>query len=173
MYQKDLIRSVWKSAGLYDENDSKLQQFLKLLEDPNQCWKEMTDTCRRSFASYKAKLVQPILDSGDKLTHLVLIRSVSEANDDEMALIEGYVAKSDPKRDHVELRAVALRNIPRLTAALKQKPHLSKEVRDTMTALAAAAAPPPAAPAPAPAPPVAAAATASDTPAQPQPEAAS
>jgi hypothetical protein len=146
MYQKDLIRNVWKSAGLYDENDSKLQQFLKLLDDPNQCWKEMTDTCRRSFASYKAKLVQPILDSGDKLTHLILIRSASESNDDEMALIEGYVASSDPKRDVVELRAVALRNIPRLTDALRQKPNLAQEVRDTVAALAAAATAPAAPP---------------------------
>jgi len=164
MYQKDLIRSIWKSAGLYDENDSKLQQFLKLLDDPNQCWKEMTDTCRRSFASYKAKLVQPILDSGDKLTHLILIRSASESNDDEMALIEGYVASSDPKRDVVELRAVALRNIPRLTDALRQKPNLAQEVRDTVAALAAAATAP-AAPTPL--------AAASAAPAQPQPEAVS
>jgi len=164
MYQKDLIRNVWKSAGLYDENDSKLQQFLKLLDDPNQCWKEMTDTCRRSFASYKAKLVQPILDSGDKLTHLILIRSASESNDDEMALIEGYVASSDPKRDVVELRAVALRNIPRLTDALRQKPNLAQEVRDTVAALAAAATAP-AAPTPL--------AAASAAPAQPQPEAVS
>ena len=141
MYQKDLIRSAWKSAGLYDENDSKLQQFLKLLDDPNQCWKEMTDACRRSFTDYKAKLVQPILDSGDKLVHLIVIRTLSESNDDEMALIERYIAASDPKRDQVELRAVALRNIPRLTDALRQKPNLAPEVRDTMKALAVAAIP--------------------------------
>jgi hypothetical protein len=162
MYQKDLIRSVWKSAGLYDENDSKLQQFLKSLDDPNQCWKEMTDACRSSFASYKAKLVQPILDSGDKLTHLIVIRTASESNDDEMALIERYIASSDPKRDQVELRAVALKNIPRLSEALRKKPNLTREVRDTMAALAP------------PAPSAAPASTAASTaPAQPQPEAAS
>jgi hypothetical protein len=160
MYQKDLIRSVWKSAGLYDEKDSKLQQFLKLLDDPNQCWKEMTDTCRRSFASYKAKLVQPILDSADKLSHLILIRSASESNDDEMALIKGYIASSDPKRDQTELRAVALRNIPHLTSALMQKPNLTQEVRDTIAALA------PPTPPPAPTPP--ASTPASTAPVQPK-----
>jgi hypothetical protein len=33
MYQKDLIRSLWKSAGLYEENDLQLQQVLKSLDD--------------------------------------------------------------------------------------------------------------------------------------------
>ena len=142
MYQKDFIRNLWKSAGLYDENDSQLQQFLKSLDDPNQCWKEMTNVCRRNFAPYKAKLAQPILDSDDKLVHLNLIRIASETNDDEMVLIERYVDSSDPKRDQVELRAVALRNIPRLTDALRKKPNLTHEVRKTIASLAAAATPP-------------------------------
>jgi hypothetical protein len=155
MYQKDLIRNLWKSAGLYDENDLQLQQFLKSLDDPTQCWKEMTEACRRSFAPYKAKLAQPILDSDDKLVHLNLIRIASVSNEDEMDLIERYVAASDPKRDHVELRAVALRNIPRLTDALSKKPNLTHEVRKTIAALAAAATPP----------------KPSTAPAQPQPDA--
>ena len=37
MYQKDYVRSLWKAAGLYDENDAKLQQFLKLLDEPTLC----------------------------------------------------------------------------------------------------------------------------------------
>jgi hypothetical protein len=140
MYQKDLIRNAWKAAGLYDENDSKLQQFLQMLDDPTQCWKELTDACRRSYAAYKAKLVQPIAGTGDKLVHLLLIRTAAESNDDEMVLLEQYIASSDPVRDQVELKAVALKNIPRLNEALAKKPNLTQEVRGAIAAQAAAAA---------------------------------
>ena len=139
MYQKDLIRSAWMSAGLYDENDSKLQQFLKLLDDPTQCWTEMTETCRRSYAAYKTKLIQPILDSNDTLVHLMVIRA-AVTNEDEMALLERYVAASDPARHAVELKAVALKNVARLSEALKQKPHLPHEVRAILAAQGAEAA---------------------------------
>jgi len=154
MYQKDLIRSAWKSAGLYDEKDSKLQQFLGMLDDPTQCWNELSDACRRSYAAYKTKLVQPILGTGDKLVHLMLIRTSTESNDDEMSMIEQYVASSDPVRDQIELKAVALKNIPRLNAALTKRPDLTADLRGIIAAQAATApaptvtstAPPPAVP---------------------------
>jgi hypothetical protein len=128
MHQKDLVRGVWKSAHLYEEHDPKLQLFLKMLDDPAQCWSELTDACRRSFAAYKVKVVAPILASGDKLVHLMVIRSASEAYADEMALLEQYIASSDPARDDVELMAIALKRIPRLNEALKRKPNLPDDV---------------------------------------------
>jgi hypothetical protein len=134
MYQKDYVRSVWKAAGLYDENDAKLQQFLKLLDEPTLCWAEMVDTCRRSFASYKARLVQPILNSGDKLVRLTLIRAAVPSNEDEMALLEQHIAAADPVRDHLEFKAIALKNVPRLNEALKKNPKLTPELRATMAA---------------------------------------
>jgi hypothetical protein len=139
MYQKDLIRSAWKSAGLYDENDSKLQQFLKMLDDPTQCWNELTDACRRSYAAYKAKLVQPIMGTSDKLVHLNVIRTTIESNDDEMGLLEQYIASSDPVRDQVELKAIALKNVPRLNEALNKKPNLTQDVRGALATQAATA----------------------------------
>jgi hypothetical protein len=149
MYQKDLVRGAWKSAGLYDINDAKLQQFLKLLDDPTQCWTELADQCRRSYAAYKEKVVQPILASSDKLVHLMLIRASIESNDDEMALLEQYIASADPVRDEVELKAIALKSVPRLSAALRTKQNLTSNVQAILVTQAAPA-PPPAPPAPPP-----------------------
>jgi hypothetical protein len=69
-----------------------------------------------------------------------LIRTAAESNDDEMVLLEQYIASSDPVRDQVELKAVALKNIPRLNEALAKKPNLTQEVRGAIAAQAAAAA---------------------------------
>jgi hypothetical protein len=173
MYQKDLVKSAWKSAGIYDENDSKLQQFLKMLDDPTQCWAELTDACRRSFAAYKAKLVQPIWNSNDKLVRLTVIRTAAPALEDEMALLEGYIAASDPVRDHVELKAIALKNVPRLSAALMRKPNLTQEIRSTLAAQSALSAAATSAGAPQTAPAPATAPATSTTLATPATEAAS
>jgi hypothetical protein len=157
MYQKDLVRNAWKSAGLYDQNDAKLQQFLQLLDDPAQCWSELIVTCRRNFADYKAKLVQPLMDSSDTLVHLMVIRAADGA--DELALLEQYISGSDPTRDEVELKTIALKNVPRLNRALAKKPNLTKPVSDALASPSATrrtarrprpAPPTPAPPAPAP-----------------------
>jgi len=134
MYQRDLVRDAWKSAGLYDESDPKLQQFLALLDDPTQCWEELTQACRRNYADYKAKIVQPILDSSDTLVHLMVIRAAT--GDDELALLKQYISKSDPVQDETELKAIALKNDPRLNKALTKKPNLTQAVRDTIVSQA-------------------------------------
>lgn len=139
MYQKDLVRDAWKSAGLYDEDDPKLRQFLDLLEDPAQCWAELIAACRRDFAAYKARVVQPILDSGDTLVRLMVIRAASEA--DELDLIERYISASDPAHDEAELKAIALKGVPRLSGALSGKPDLPPAVRNILAAQAPAPAP--------------------------------
>lgn len=130
MYQKDLIRDARKSAGLYDENDPKLRQFLDPLDDPTQCWPELIQACRRNFAAYKAKVAQPILDSSDTLAHLTVIRAASET--DELDLLEQHIWASDPARAEAELKAIALKAIPRLNAALSGKPGLTQAVRDIL-----------------------------------------
>ena len=149
MHQKDVIRAAWRSAGLYEENDAKLQQFLKFLDDPTQCWNEMIDSCRRSYAAYKTKLAGPILNSGDQLVRLAVIRAASDGADDEIALLEQYVASSDVTRNAVELKLIALKSIPQLDAALMQKPGLPADLR-AMLATRAAATPPSPAPRPPP-----------------------
>ncbi len=129
MHQKDLIRNAWKAAGLYDEKDSRLMQFLKLLDEPAQCWPGMIDACRRNYAAYKAKVVQPILGTADKLVHLSLIRAALPTSDDEIELLQSYVTSSDPVRDEIELKAIALKNVPALNEALRKKANLTPEVR--------------------------------------------
>lgn len=134
MYQKHLIRDAWKSAGLYDEDDPKLQQFLQLLDDPAQCWDELIQACRQNFAAYKAKITQPILDSSDPLVHLMVIRAATGT--DELRLVEKFIAKSDPVRHEIELKAIAAKRVPRLNKALARKPDLTKAVSDAVRAQA-------------------------------------
>jgi hypothetical protein len=139
MYQKDVVRSAWKAAGFYDENDSKLAQFMKLLDDPTQCWPEMIDTARRSYADYKLKLAKAILAGNDKLTHLALIRAALPGAEDEIAVLKDYVASSDPVRDETELKAIALKNVSELNDSLKAKPNLTPAVSAMLAKRAAAA----------------------------------
>lgn len=148
MYQKDLVRTAWKSAGLYDENDAKLQQFLAMLDDPTKCWTEMTDAARSSFATYKSRLAQPIMDTGDKLVRLMLIRGAVDTHADEIALLEKYIVSSDPATDAIELKAIALKNVPKLNRALARKKNLPQDILSTVMANAPGGARRKAAPAP-------------------------
>jgi hypothetical protein len=136
MYQKALIRDAWKSAGLYDDDDPRLRQFLDLLDDPAYCWPELIAACRQDYVPYKARVAQPILDSDDTLVHLMVIRAAVET--DELDLLEQYVSASDPARDAAELRAIALKGVPRLNSALIRKPDLPVAVRDMVEPPAAA-----------------------------------
>lgn len=130
MYQKDLVRGAWKAAGLYDEDDPRLLRFLGLLEHPGYCWPELIAACRQEYAAYKARVVQPILDSGDTLVRLAVIRTAAEP--DELKLLERFVAASDPARDTAELKAIALKGVTRLDRALARKADLPQAVRDML-----------------------------------------
>ncbi len=128
MHQKDTVRSAWKAAGFYDDNDSKLAQFMKLLDDPTQCWPEMIDTARRNYTEYKAQLAKAILGTNDKLTHLAIIRAAMPGADDEISVLKEYIASSDPARDETELKAIALKNVAELNKSLKSKANLTPAV---------------------------------------------
>ncbi|MGB6986735.1 MAG: hypothetical protein WBD74_12245, partial [Candidatus Aquilonibacter sp.] len=128
MHQKDVVRSAWKAAGFYDENDSKLAQFIKALDDPTQCWPEMIDSVRRNYADYKGRLARAILASNDKLVHLAIIRAALPGAADEMSVLKEYIASSDPVRDETELKAIALKNVPDLNKSLKAKKNLPSAV---------------------------------------------
>jgi hypothetical protein len=128
MHQKEAVRRAWSEAGLYDDPDPKLQQFLRLLDDPEQCWSEMAQICRHSFAEYKTRLVQPVLNCGDPLVRLLMIRTLADA-DDEAPLLESFIAASDPLQHRTELTAIAQRNSGGLNRTLTQKRGLPDEVR--------------------------------------------
>jgi hypothetical protein len=128
MHQKDAVRNAWKAAGFYDDNDSKLGQFMKLLDDPTQCWPEMIDNVRRNYVDYKAKLAKAILASNDKLIHLAIIRAALPGADDEMSVLKDYIASSDPIRDEAELKAIALKNVAALNKSLRAKKNLPPAV---------------------------------------------
>lgn len=128
MHQKDAVRSAWKTAGFFDDKDAKLAQFMKMLDDPTQCWPELIDACRRNYTEYKGKLAKAILASNDKLIHLAIIRAAMPGADDEMSVLKDYIASSDPARDETELKAIALKNISELNKSLKSKSNLTPAV---------------------------------------------
>lgn len=128
MHQKQLVRDAWRSAGLYDDGDERLRQFLDRLDEPHMCWPEMTRLLRRSFAEYKARVVAPLLAQGDTLTRLVVLRALADADDDEARLVERFVSASDAARDEVELLAIAERAAPRFDKALRRKRSLTAPV---------------------------------------------
>jgi hypothetical protein len=128
MHQKNLVKQAWQAAGLYQSKDAKLQQFLKLIDGPLACWPELVDECRRNYAKYKTRLAQPIINTGDTLLRLNLVRVIDAQYDDEVQLLRTLIQQSDPQKDEPELKAVALKNVPALTKAIAAKPGLSKEL---------------------------------------------
>jgi hypothetical protein len=139
MHQKDAVRNAWKAAGFYDDNDSKLEQFMKLLDDPTLCWPEMIDAVRRNYTDYKARLAKAILASNDKLVHLAIIRAALPSADDEMSVLKDYIASSDPIRDETELKAIALKNVEGLDESLRAKANLTPAVSAMLATRAPAA----------------------------------
>ena len=118
MHQKGLVKQAWQAAGLYDSKDLKLAPFLRLLDAASaDCWPQLLAECRKNFGNYKAKLADPIWNTGDKVLRLNLIRSADLTLPDEAAILHKYVAKCDPKRDALELRAFVQTGSPQLTRA--------------------------------------------------------
>jgi hypothetical protein len=142
MHQRTAIQEAWRKAGLYDSADPKLKTFLEMLDDPRQCWPELVAASRGVYADIKAKLVGPILETGDKLMRLNLIRAADPNRADEVGLLSEFIKTSDPQRDEIELQEIARKSTPQLLSDLKQKPGLTlrvSEVVDRLTAEQAAA----------------------------------
>src|SRR5690242_528416 len=115
MHQKDAVRQAWINAGLYHSNDARVTEFLKLLDaSSTNCWPELLEECRSRYPDLKDKLVQPIWATGDKLLRLNLIRQADLAHKDELTIMEKFVGAADPQHDVTELRAMALRNHPKV-----------------------------------------------------------
>jgi hypothetical protein len=129
MHQKERIKQAWRDAGLYDSGDEKLLAFLELLDGPRGCWPELAEECRRNYPAYKARLVNPILDTADKLLRLNLIRIAMPEHRDEVDLLRRFIRKSDPHRDAIELKALALKGVARLTKDIRLKENLPAELR--------------------------------------------
>ena len=133
MHQKDAVKQAWINAGLYRSRDARLQEFLKKLEDvPLNCWPEFIDDCRRNYADYKAKLVGPIWDSGDKLLRLNLIRAADTSLADELALLQKCIARCDPTQDQAELKAIVLKQDPQLNAQITKIRNLPVDVKNAI-----------------------------------------
>jgi hypothetical protein len=121
MHQRGLVKQAWQAAGLYDGKDPALPAFLRLLDaTATDCWPQLIAECRKNFAAYKAKLADPIWNTGDKLLRLNLIRSADLALPDEAAILQKYVAKCDPQRDALELNAFVQTGSPQLTKAVSK-----------------------------------------------------
>ncbi len=121
MHQKGLVKQAWQAAGLYDGKDPALAAFLNLLDaTATDCWPQLIVECRKNFGGYKAKLADPIWKTGDKVLRLNLIRIADLSLPDEVAILQKYVAKCDPKLDALELRAFVQTGSPPLAKAASQ-----------------------------------------------------
>ena len=73
-------------------------------------------------------VIAPLMATGDKLLRLSLIRAALPAAEDEMTMLKDYIGKSDPVREEVELKAIALKNVAVLNRSLKTKANLTTSV---------------------------------------------
>ena len=142
MHQKDLVKQLWQAAGLYQSRDAKLQEFLRRIDDPRECWPELVDACRRNYPEYIKQLVDPLVNAGDKLLRLNLIHAADVQKETEVELLRSYVKRSDPQADEIELRAVAIKGIDALNAEIKRKKNLPPALQEIFNPVRAVREPP-------------------------------
>ena len=130
MHQKDFVRQAWTEAVLYRSKDPKIGAFLKRFEETSvDCWPELVKELRERYPEYKEQLVVPIWNTGDKLLRLNVIRSFELDRNDEVALLQELVRRSDLQQDAVELQAVVCRDHEQLLNQVAKKRGLSSELK--------------------------------------------
>lgn len=130
MHQKDAIKEAWRAAGLYESRDAKLQEFLHRLDAaPFECWPEFVDEVRRNYPEYKRQVVEPIVNSGDKILRLSLIRNADFTKRDEAAIAARFVARADPVKDQAELKALLLHGSPEIVGSIRKLKNLPRDLK--------------------------------------------
>ena len=122
MYLRDLVKSLWAQAGLYERKDAKLQSFLKAVDTfPLECWDDFGARFRSEYYDLFDQLIPPLAASSDRLLHVLLIRMADLKQPKEMKLAVDFVQRADPAADRAELNALLHRKDSKIDAAFRKR----------------------------------------------------
>ena len=125
MHQRETAKAAWTAAGVYQNADARLRQFLTAFEQcPADCWPALTGQVRDAYPRYKKRLASALWASGDKLLRLNLIRSLDPSRPDELNLMKTYLRSCDPATDIPEIGAFFESGHPAVVAQLAKIPAL-------------------------------------------------
>ncbi len=135
MHQRETAKAAWTAAGVYQNADARLRQFLTAFEQcPADCWPALTGQVRDAYPRYKKRLASALWASGDKLLRLNLIRSLDPSRPDELNLMKTYLRSCDPATDIPEIGAFFESGHPAVVAQLAKIPALPAGLRQAIDA---------------------------------------
>lgn len=120
MHIRDLVKQRWADEGFYASRNTKIQAFLKYIEDnPLECWDKYIKEFREHYYDLFDELIPPLMKTRDKLLRMILIRNVDLTKPKELKLLKDFTKKANPRDDEPELLAIAKLEHKGLTAELR------------------------------------------------------
>ena len=108
MHIRDLVLRTWAERGLDARRNARLHAFLTdQTEHPDRSLEDTLTAIRTDYDDLFALLVPPLLETGDKLLRVTLIRNADVNNPKELRLLNALVRGADPAEDEPELLAIA------------------------------------------------------------------
>src|SRR5215213_7278987 len=100
MHIRDLVLRIWAEQGLNARRNARLHAFLTdQVEHPDRSLEDTLTSIRTDYNDLFALLVPPLLETGDKLLRVTLIRNADLNNPKELRLLNAFVRRADPGED--------------------------------------------------------------------------
>lgn len=130
MYIRDEVRERWASEGVLDRKNSKINDFMKYIQDhPSECWDEYIAVFRRDYYDLFDKIVPPLLKSRDFVLRAALVAKADLDKPKEVEALKAMIHHADPEVDQPVLLAIARRGHKGLMAELEKHEKLTPETR--------------------------------------------
>ena len=130
MYERILILRKWEELGLKQSDKKQVREFIQFVEkNPQLGWAAFAKKFHKSFYRVFDDLIPPLVDIGDNLIILNLIRHFNlKKHRKELYLLKDIAANADPQKLRVSLEALAKLKKPSLTKVLKGRKDLPRQV---------------------------------------------
>lgn len=130
MHIRDLVKQRWADEGFYASKDTKIQAFLKYIDDnPLECLDGYIKEFRKNYYDLFEKLVSPLMKTRDKLLRIIIIRNADLKKPKELKLLKEFVKRANPREDEQELLCVAKLGHKELTAVIRKHKDLTDDLR--------------------------------------------
>jgi hypothetical protein len=122
MSHRKLIWRQFKTAGILDSQDARVQEFVQYLQtNPAKCWAEIIPEFREKFYDCFDTIVPRLAEINDPLIQTVLVNNVDASKPKEAALLEKMAGEVDSDKNPVALKRIAGLKIPSVSRALKRR----------------------------------------------------
>lgn len=133
MNQREMVKQLWREAGLYDSKKSNLQAFLKHFDEhPEKCWDVYAELIRQDYEDIFNYITTPLQNSEDQLLRLNIIRRMDPKKRRELNQLKSMMSKSDLQKDELLMMAIANLEHKSLIKELNKRTDLTSKLRRTI-----------------------------------------